>query len=284
MDKNGRITTVHRKEVSGAGVRRMPPPAGLLSDPFGFGRRKERAWLIEDNLASLTSLKINGVDLFSARKLEEAEGTIRAVKDLGFHSALERVIHTLKEPSDLEFLREALTGIDSIGCVRTIRLLDEYSGVLQEHPGNAEKLYRLDGITSHYFGDPEKPDSIVPTIESHFKAKIAYPHGMQTGHEIQYEMATPYFHAVQSRPDLLPELIEYVRHCKQEDIDDYTIGVLTGVADHMPEQMDRFMEVVKERGVGKLLSFMDERDVEDFDAEIMRAYLETHNAINDGWL
>lgn len=294
-DKNGRITTVHKKNDSGAESSASIPAPSLLRSAFDFGRTKRinKAALISETLDQLDAFRAHdGSPMFKESQLAQIKERFEDAKNNRELKTVNAAASVLTTTRDREFIYRTLCQYYPTDGKRGLFVLGNHLDVLVEHPNNAERLYRLDDTLTTRYGLRNDAETEVSTLRPHLLAKIDYPFGEGFENPIvfeesrQYEMSMHYVEFVQKRPELVSELMRFARAADDERFLNYTnLEILTKVADEMPERLEDFLTAVENRGgVEGLHNFLNERGLDRYDQSIIESYLETHGSLNEGWL
>jgi hypothetical protein len=294
-DKNGRITTVHKKNDSDVGTSVSIPAPSLLRSAFDFGRTKRinKAALINETLTQLDSFRAHdGSPMFNEAQLERIKERFEEAKNNKELKVVSAGAEALTTTRDREFIYRALCQYYPTDGKRGLLVLGNHLDILIENPNNAERLYRLDDTLTARYGLHNDAETEVSTLRPHLLAKIDYPFGEGFDNPIvfeesrQYEMSMNYVEFVQKRPELVSELMRFARAADDERFLNYTnLDILTNVADEMPERLDEFLTAVENRGgVEGLHNFLDERGLDRYEKSVIESYLDTHAAVDGGWL
>jgi hypothetical protein len=285
-DKNGRITTVHKKNDSGPESSASIPAPSLLRSAFDFGRTKRinKAALIGETLGQLDSFRAHdGSPMFNEAQLARIKERFEEAKNNKELKTVNAAATALTTTHDREFIYATLCRLYPTDGKRGLFVVGNHLDVLAQHPDSAEDLYNLDDCLTTRYGLHNDAETEVSTLREHLLAKIDYPfkEGVR-----QYEMSLNYVEFVQKRPELVSELMRFARAADDERFLNYAnLEILTSVADEMPERLDEFLTAVENRGgVESLQGFLDERGVDRYDRDIIESYLDTHASIDGGWL
>lgn len=285
-DKNGRITTVHKKNDSGTDSSASIPAPSLLRSAFDFGRTKRinKAALIGETLSQLDGFRAHdGSPMFTEVQLGRIKERFEEAKNNRELKTVNAAATALTTTRDREFIYATLCRLYPTDGKRGLFVMGNHLDVLAQHPDSAESLYNLDDCLTTRYGLRNDAETEVSTLREHLLAKIDYPFD---GGVRQYEMSISYVEFVQKRPELVSELMRFARAADDELFLNYAnLEILTSVADEMPERLDEFLSAVETRGgVEALQGFLDERGVDRYDRDIIESYLDTHAAVDDGWL
>lgn len=294
-DKNGKITTVHKKTLEATVDTALLPAPSLLRSAFDFGRTKRinKAALINETLGQLDSFRAHdGSPMFKEAQLAQIRERFEDAKNNRELKTVNAAAAALTTTRDREFIYRALCRYYPTDGKRGLFVLGNHLDVLVLHPNNAERLYRLDDILTVRYGLHNDAETEVSTLRPHLLAKIDYPFGEGFENPIvfeesrQYEMSMAYVEFVQKRPELVSEFMRFARAADDERFLNYTnLDILTKVADEMPERLEEFVTAVDNRGgVEGLHNFLNERGVDRYDQGIIESYLETHASLSAGWL
>lgn len=285
IDKNGKVTVVHKKPSNTDSVcKKRIPALGIVSqekDSVDENRVKDDVVAVLYNFGNrLGKSRLTPVDMsVIATKAARDDSPEVAQAVIGLASADFDDLDLFSVYTQLNLYR--ITGYSS-GIVTANKNLD----LLLEYPHSVESMFELDAALDMLVDKSGSNSDHTAHIREHFAAKRSYPHGGLLGDPMrQYERCVPYVVAVQLRPDLVQEMISFVHQIKREDVEsELAFEVLIGVCDELPEKKETFDAAIREHGVSDLLGFLKERDIRHFDAEVVSAYLNTHGAVNEGWL
>lgn len=285
-DKNGRITTVHKKNDSGPESSASIPAPSLLRSAFDFGRTKRinKAALIGETLSQLDSFRAHdGSPMFTETQLGSIKERFEEAKNNRELKTVNAAATALTTTRDREFIYATLCRLYPTDGKRGLFVMGNHLDVLAQHPDSAEGLYNLDDCLTTRYGLRNDAETEVSTLREHLLAKIDYPFD---GGVRQYEMSISYVEFVQKRPELVSELMRFARAADDERFLSYAnLEILTKVSDEMPERLDEFLTAVENRGgVEALQGFFDERGVDGYDRGLIESYLDTHAAVDGGWL
>jgi hypothetical protein len=285
-DKNGKITTVHKKTEDLAAASASIPAPSLLRSAFDFGRTKRinKAALINETLTQLDGFRAHdGSPMFDEKQLARIKERFEEAKNNKELKTVNAAAEALKTTRDREFIYATLCRLYPTDGKRGLFVMGNHLDVLAQHPDNAEELYNLDDCLTTRYGLRNDAETEVSTLREHLLAKIDYPF---KGGLRQYEMSMNYVEFVQKRPELVSEMMRFARAADDERFLNYTnLEILTNVADEMPERLDEFLTAVENRGgVEGLHNFLDERGVDRYKRDVIESYLDTHGSVSEGWL
>lgn len=294
-DKNGRITTVHKKAGDTAADNRNLPAPSLLRSAFDFGRTKRinKAALINETLDQLEGfIAHDGSPMFNSKQLDTIRDRFDTAKSNKELKTVNAAAAALTHTRDREFIYSTLCQLYPTDGKRALFVIGNHLDLLAENPHNAARLYHLDRVLGSRYGTFNGPEEEIDTLRVHFLAKMSYPlsegpeYGVGYEESIKYEMSDHYVEFIQKHPELASEFIRFANTVTEErDLNYMGLTSIVKIAEEMPDRLEEFISAVESHGGARsLLIFLDDRGVYEFDMGAIESYIESHGALHEGVL